>query len=102
MKYAKTMAILWTWILALALTSLAVLAVGENPVHVMKILATSAFGSIENISYTLFFTTPMLLTGTAVAIALEAGLFNIGAEGQLYIGAVCAAGWGVWTRNSSP
>lgn len=84
---------------ALALTSLAVWLVGEAPVHVLKVLALSAFGSPENVSYTLFYATPLLLTGTAVAIALEAGLFNIGAEGQLYMGAVAAAAWGTLTRD---
>lgn len=73
--------------------------VGENPWTVFKVLATSAFGGIENTSYTLFYATPLLLTGTAVAVALEAGLFNIGAEGQLYMGAVAAAAWGAATRG---
>lgn len=84
---------------ALALTSLAVWLVGESPAHVLKVLALSAFGSTENISYTLFYATPLLLTGAAVAIALEAGLFNIGAEGQLYMGAVAAATWAALTRS---
>ncbi len=100
MRYVTTTAI--TWILALTLTSIAVWAVGESPLHVLKILGASAFGSLDNFSYTLFYATPMLLTGTAVALALQAGLFNIGAEGQLYVGAVCAATWGAITRHWLP
>ena len=100
MKTAKSMAV--SWALALLLTSIAVWAVGESPLNVLKILGVSAFGSIDNITYTLYFATPMLLTGAAVALALEAGLFNIGAEGQLYVGAVCAASWGAFSRHWLP
>ncbi|MBI2606017.1 MAG: ABC transporter permease [Deltaproteobacteria bacterium] len=90
---------LLAWTLALAAAAAAVAAAGESPVTVFKILWNSAFGSAENFSYTLFYVTPMLLTGAAVALALEAGLFNIGAEGQLYAGALMAAAWGALTRG---
>lgn len=85
--------------LALVLTAIAVALVGESPLHVFQVLAESALGTTENISYTLFYATPLLLTGAAVALALEAGLFNIGAEGQLFMGAVAAASWGAFTRQ---
>src|SRR4051812_5370670 len=88
--------------IAVTATSVTVLAVGEKPFNVFLILWNAAFGSAENFSYTLFYATPMLLTGTAVSLALRAGLFNIGAEGQLYMGAVFAATWGAFTRNWFP
>ena len=44
---------------------------------------------------TLFYSTPLVLTGLAVAIPFQAGLFNIGAEGQLAVGALAAAAVGV-------
>src|SRR5690242_14253087 len=47
------------------------------------------------ISETLVFTTPLILTGLAVAVAFRAGLFNIGAEGQLVMGAIAAAVVGI-------
>lgn len=99
LKFAFTNLLLW--LLAFGLTSLAVKCVGDSPVHVMQVLLSSAFGTLENLSYTLFYATPMLLAGTAVSIALEAGLFNIGAEGQLYMGTVAAAFWGIQTRESN-
>ena len=89
------------WLVAFALTSLAVAAVGESPTLVFKVLLASAFGGVDNISATLYYATPLLFTGTAVCLALEAGLFNIGAEGQLYMGALFAASWGILTRNST-
>jgi simple sugar transport system permease protein len=67
---------------------------GENPWHVLQILTKSAFGSGYDIGMTLFYTTPLIFTGLAVAVPFQAGLFNIGAEGQLTLGALAAAALG--------
>jgi len=53
-------------------------------------LVQGAVGGRSQISETLVSSTPLILTGLAVAIALRAGLFNIGAEGQLIAGGVAA------------
>jgi simple sugar transport system permease protein len=50
-----------------------------------------AVGSPRNIAATLTTSTPYIFAGLAVALAFKCGLFNIGAEGQLAIGAVCSA-----------
>ena len=63
---------------------------GENPWHVFKILCLGAFGSPYDFGMTLFYATPLVFTGLSVAIAFHAGLFNIGAEGQLSLGALAA------------
>ncbi|MCM2324383.1 MAG: ABC transporter permease [Oligoflexia bacterium] len=67
---------------------------GESPWHVLKILARSAFGSPYDLGMSLFYATPLIFTGLAVALPLKAGLFNIGAEGQLTLGALAAAAVG--------
>ena len=67
---------------------------GENPWHVLLILARSAFGSGYDLGMTLFYSTPLIFTGLSVAFAFHAGLFNIGAEGQLTLGALAAAAVG--------
>lgn len=67
---------------------------GENPWHVTRILVRSAFGSGYDLGMTLFYTTPLIFTGLSVAFAFHAGLFNIGAEGQLTLGALAAAAVG--------
>ncbi len=72
--------------LALFVSSLVVLAVGENPVDALKFLVVGSVGSAEAVSYTLYYTTNLIFTGLAVAIAFHAGLFNIGGEGQAYLG----------------
>jgi simple sugar transport system permease protein len=76
--------------LGLAITAVA----GENPWRVLKILAHGAFGSGYDFGMTLFYSTPLIFTGLSVAIAFHAGLFNIGAEGQLTLGALAAAAVG--------
>jgi ABC-type uncharacterized transport system permease subunit len=63
---------------------------GENPWHVLGILGKSAFGSGYDFGMTLFYTTPLIFAGLAVAVAFQTGLFNIGAEGQLTLGALAA------------
>jgi simple sugar transport system permease protein len=83
-------ALLFGLALGLAVASFA----GENPWHVFKILVNSAFGSRYDLGMTLFYSTPLIFTGLSVAVAFQAGLFNIGAEGQLTLGALAAAAVG--------
>jgi ABC-type uncharacterized transport system permease subunit len=76
---------------------------GESPVKILQVLFQSSFGSGYDFGMTLFYTAPFILTGLAVAIPFRAGLFNIGAEGQLTIGALCAAASGMIAPHlSSP
>jgi simple sugar transport system permease protein len=72
-----------------------VLLIGDSPVEVYRLLIGSAFSWPDGIGYTLFFATPLIFTGLAVAVAFRCGLLNIGAEGQLYIAAFAAAWVGI-------
>ena len=72
--------------LALVFAGLIILAIGENPVEAVGIMINGAFGYDEAIGYTLYYTTNFIFTGLAVAVAFHASLFNIGGEGQAYIG----------------
>ncbi|MBK8457905.1 MAG: ABC transporter permease [Phyllobacteriaceae bacterium] len=65
--------------------------IGENPAKAMLILIDGALGSLNNIFYTLFYATSFVFTGLAVAVAFHAGLFNIGGEGQAYVGGLGVA-----------
>jgi len=76
---------------ALSVGGMLILAVGEKPLVVYRILFLNAFGSIDDIGYVCFNATPLMFTGLAVAIGFRAGLFNIGCEGQLYVAAFAAA-----------
>ncbi|OED36257.1 sugar ABC transporter permease [Chromatiales bacterium (ex Bugula neritina AB1)] len=73
-------------LLALVFAGLIILAIGENPIEAVGIMINGAFGYDEAIGYTLYYTTNFIFTGLAVAVAFHARLFNIGGEGQAYIG----------------
>jgi len=73
-------------LLAFLVSGLIVLAIGEDPIEAMRLLVYGAFGFEEAIGYTLYYATNFIFTGLAVAVAFHAGLFNIGGEGQAYIG----------------
>ena len=71
---------------AFAVSGLIVVLIGESPWEAVRILVWGAFGFEEAIGYTLFYATSFIFTGLAVAVAFHCGLFNIGGEGQAYIG----------------
>ena len=70
---------------------LVVTAIGESPVRIYAILFRGAFGSFDAIGHVLFNACPLIFAGLAVAFAFRAGLFNIGGDGQLYVGSFAAA-----------
>jgi simple sugar transport system permease protein len=71
---------------ALLVAALVIHLLGEDPVDSMRILINSAIVNPEGLSYTLFYASTFIFTGLSVSIAMQAGLFNIGSEGQMYIG----------------
>ncbi|WP_208948215.1 ABC transporter permease [Segnochrobactrum spirostomi] len=88
---------------AFLVSGLVVLWIGENPLNAVQSLVYGALGYGEGIGYTLFYATNFVFTGLACAVAYQAGLFSIGAEGQAYLGGlgvalVCLAlgGWSWW------
>ncbi len=73
---------------SLLLTSSLVLWAGESVLEAYALLFKGAFGSRFAITETLARATPLILTGLAAAVAFRAKFWNIGAEGQLYCGAL--------------
>jgi general nucleoside transport system permease protein len=74
--------------LALLVSGLVVVFIGENPVEAMRILVAGSLGSSYGVGFTLYYATTFVFTGLAFAIAFHAGLFNIGAEGQAALGGI--------------
>jgi len=72
----------------LVLTSLLVMVAGASPFNVFWLVIKGAAGSQFALIETLTRATPLIFTGLAVAVAFRARLWNIGAEAQLYVGAV--------------
>ncbi len=86
-RWAELVLLPLTGLLAALLVSAAIIALmGESPWQALKLMIGGAFGSQDAIGYTLFYATSYIFTGLAVAVAFHAGLFNIGGEGQAYIG----------------
>jgi simple sugar transport system permease protein len=81
-------------ILALIIGGIIIWLSGSNPIDAYVALFKGAFGSPEAIQRTLEKATPLIFSGLAVAFAFKAGLFNIGGQGQLLIGAIVAAYFG--------
>jgi simple sugar transport system permease protein len=72
-----------------------ILLIGDSPAETYRLLIGSALSWPDGIGYTLFFATPLIFTGLAVAVAFRCGLLNIGAEGQLYVAAFATAWVGI-------
>ncbi len=75
---------------ALVMSSVAMLFSGTNPLQAYLALGEGAFGSQAAIIETLIKTAPFILAGLGIALAFRGGLFNIGVQGQLFVGSVCA------------
>ena len=71
---------------------------GDNPIQAYGALFKGAFGSMRNLASTLSSATVLIFTGLGVAVAFRGGMANIGAEGQLYMGAMAAAVVGIFVR----
>ncbi len=78
-------------VLALLVSGLVVLLIGQNPIEAMTIMVRGAVGSAYGWGYTLYYTTNFIFTGLAVAVAFHARMFNIGGEGQAALGGLGVA-----------
>ncbi len=87
---APVAAVLFT----LAVSGLLVLWAGAPVGRTYVLLAQGAFGSVFALTETLTRAVPLILTGLAAAVSFRAHLYNIGAEGQLYAGALAAVAVG--------
>lgn len=87
--------LLFCLFLGLLVLSGVLLAVGASPLAVAEALFAGAFASPYKIANTVVQAVPLLLTGLSVALAFRGQLFNIGAEGQLLVGAAAATWVGV-------
>ena len=93
-RWSSPVIVGWAVLITFALTAGPILLAGANPIaaygEFLVVPLTSRFSILE----VLVAATPILFTGAAVAIAFRAGYWNIGAEGQLLLGAIAAAGVG--------
>jgi ABC-type uncharacterized transport system permease subunit len=75
---------------------------GQSPRAMTALLLEGTWGSPYGIGQVLFKATPLLFTGLAVHVALRAGLFNVGAEGQLAVASLAMGAVGAWLPPATP
>lgn len=92
---AGTLRILLILLVAMAVGAVVILLIGENPLDAYYALMRGAFSGKRNFGTTLANFTPLLLTGMAFAVASKAGAFNVGVEGEVFLGGIAAAWVGI-------
>jgi general nucleoside transport system permease protein len=88
--------------LALLFGGIILFLAGENPIQIYASMFSGAFGDWNGVAETLVKTIPLLLAGLGVAVAFRMQLWNIGAEGQLYWGAIFATGVALFLIPGAP
>lgn len=89
-------------LIAVVVGDLLILSFGQSPGSVYRLLLEGTWGNAYGFGQVLYKTTTLTFTGLAVALALRAGLFNIGAEGQLAAGGFLAAVLGLVLPAGTP
>lgn len=86
-------------LVALVLVGVLLVATGHNPISIYRQMVGAAITNPGGLSATLLDATPLLLTGLCAGMAFRMRVYNIGGEGQLYLGAAGASGVGLWLAH---
>ncbi len=89
-------------LLALLVGAVMLLALGANPLQAYGAMIEGALGSESSLFRTLTRATPLLLVAVGICIAFRGGVINIGAEGQLFVGAITATAFSLAFGESLP
>ena len=89
-------------IFALAIGAVILTIAGNNPIEAYITLFDSSLNGWTAMARTLALATPLILTGLAAAVAFQMRIYNIGGEGQLYMGAIAASGVGLYLPETTP
>src|SRR4249920_3577377 len=87
--------------IALIAGSLLIIAYGESPIAVYSSILRYSVESADGIGYVLAIATPLIFSALAVAVCFKGGMFNIGIEGQYFVGMVTDA-WAATTLTFLP
>lgn len=90
MKSKKCLTILVRIALTLAVSILLVIIAGGNPTQAVTSFIYGIFGTVNGFGEIFVRATPLILLGLAVALSFKTGFFNLGAEGQFYLGAIAS------------
>ncbi len=87
--FRRSLTILASILLAMIVGSILMLLYKQNPITVYWLLIQGAFGSTQGWMVTIQRATPLIFTAIASMLAFRTGVFNVGVEGQFFIGAIC-------------
>ena len=90
------------FLLSLLTGALVILALGHNPFGVYQSMVVGAWGSPTVIRETIKIAVPLLITAIGISFAFKMKFWNIGAEGQIIVGAVAAGYFGLFTAHILP
>ncbi|WP_321406034.1 ABC transporter permease [Tolumonas auensis] len=90
------------FLMAFAVSALLFYYIEINPLDAVQVMWQGAFGYAEGVGFTLYYATGFIFTGLAVAVAYHAGLFNIGGEGQAYVGGLGVGLVCLWLGDTLP
>jgi ABC-type uncharacterized transport system, permease component len=88
--------------LSLIVGAIIIATLGSNPIQAYAALLEGSLGSFVAFTITLKKSVPLILCGLAVALAFKCSVFNIGVEGQIMVGALCAALVGYYVHLPAP
>ncbi|MDY0235624.1 MAG: ABC transporter permease [Gudongella sp.] len=86
-------------IFSLLLGMVFIYVIGYSPIESYKAIFGVSLGTVKGFALSLSQATPLMFTGMSFALAYRVKMINTGAEGQLYIGALCAALVGVYVTS---
>lgn len=93
---------IFSLILALLLFAIPIGVTGRNPLAVYGAILAGSFGSLKGFLNVLAYMLPLIMTGLGASLAFQAGVFNIGGEGQVLLGGLAAVLVGLHTNLPAP
>lgn len=89
-------------VFALLVGAIVIIAIGKDPLKAYELLLDGSVGTEYGAGQVIFKATTLIIAGIAVALSFRTGIFNIGAEGQIYAGAFGCAVVGCWLPEGIP
>lgn len=89
-------------VFALLVGAIVILAIGKDPLKAYELLLDGSLGNEYGVGQVIFKATTLIIAGIAVALSFRTGIFNIGADGQIYAGAFGCAVVGFWLPEGTP
>ncbi len=89
-------------VVALLLGAIILAVAGNDPIEAYRTMFDASLNGWSSMTRTLALATPLILTGLAAAVAFQMRVYNIGGEGQLYLGAIAASYVGLALPETTP